>query len=216
MWAIVPLKSPQLAKSRLAAALSPDDRRACFFELARRAITALRDTRGIERVAVITADEEVMHFVRALGALALPESIEAGTAHAFAAALEQLRAYALRRVLMMAGDLPLVSSYTLEQLVDAALRHEVVVVPDRYKSGTNALACSPPQAIEPCFGRDSYARHLAAARTARRTLSTLDLDDLAFDIDVPADLEQLWQQWPLAAAGLPRPAMRREAAVMSA
>jgi len=203
MWAIVPLKSPHLAKSRLAAVLSPDDRRAWFFELAQRAISALKATRGVDRVAVITADEEVAAFARRLGALVLPEAVEAGTAQAFAAALEQLRPHALRQVMMVAGDLPLVSSRALEVVVDAASRHEVVIVPDRFQAGTNVLACSPPNAIDPCFGPDSYSRHLAAAHAAKRTHCTLSLDELAFDIDVPADLDHLRQQSRGVVAGLP-------------
>lgn len=213
MWAIVPLKSPHLAKSRLAAVLSPDDRRACFFELAQRAIDALQATRGIEQVAVITADEEVAAFARRLGAMVLPEAIEAGTAQAFSTALEQLRPYSLRQVLMVAGDLPLVSSRALEFVVEAASRHDVVIVPDRFQAGTNALACSPPDAIAPCFGVDSYARHLAAARAATRTHCTLTLDELAFDIDVPADLEHLRRQSRGIVEGLPIPRARLEAAV---
>lgn len=216
MWAIVPLKSPHLAKSRLAAVLSPDDRRAYFFELAQRAINALKATRGVERVAVITADEEVAAFARRLGARVLQEAVEAGTAQAFASAIEQLRPHALRRVLMVAGDLPLVSSRALEVVVDASTRHDVVIVPDRFRAGTNVLACSPPDAIAPCFGPDSYSRHLAAARAAKRTHCTLSLDELAFDIDVPADLEHLRLQSRVAVEGLPVPRVRLEPATTAA
>jgi 2-phospho-L-lactate guanylyltransferase len=212
MWAIVPLKSPHLAKSRLAAVLSSDERRACFFELAQRAIHALRATRGIEQVAVVTADEEVAAFARSLGAHVLPEVVEAGTAQAFSTALEQLRPHALRQILMVAGDLPLVSSRALEVVVDAASRHEIVIVPDRFQAGTNALACSPPDAIAPCFGPDSYARHLAAARASGRTHCTLSLDELAFDIDVPADLEHLRRQSRGIIERLPIPRARFEPA----
>ena len=191
MWAIVPLKAPALAKSRLAAVLAPSERRRWFFEMARRVIDALHATPGIERVAVVTADAQVAEFARALGATVLGEPRPGGTAQAFVAALDQLRPRALRGVLMVAGDLPLASPAALQTLVEAARTHEVVVVPDRLRRGTNALACSPPDAIAPCFGENSHARHLAAAAQAGRRACTLQLDELALDIDAPGDLEYL-------------------------
>lgn len=210
MWAIVPLKPPSLAKSRLAAVLTPDQRRAWFFDLAQRAIEALRATRGIERVAVITPDAEVARFAQHHGAMVLSESQARGTAQAFTNALAQLPS--LQSVLMMAGDLPLVSPQALDALVDAARRHDVVIVPDRLQRGTNALLCSPADAIPPCFGEDSYARHLAAARAAQRSHYTLQLDALALDIDVPADIEHLRRHPGDVIAGLPLPARTRVAA----
>lgn len=204
MWAIVPLKAPSLAKSRLAAVLTPDERRAWFFDLAQRAIEALRATRGIEHVAVITADTAVARFAHQHGARVLAESRPQGTAQAFRAALAQLPSPS--SVLMMAGDLPLVSPKALSSLVEAARQYEVVIVPDRLQRGTNALACSPPDAIAPCFGEDSYARHLAAAQAAGRSVCTLPLEALALDIDVPADIEQLRRHPGDFIAGLPLPA----------
>lgn len=205
MWAVVPLKPPSLAKSRLSAVLTPDQRRAWFFSMAQRAIDALSATRGIERVIVITADAEVARFAQQHGAEVLAESRAAGTAQAFATALAQLQSPSMKSVLMMAGDLPLVSTQALETLVDAARRYEVVIVPDRLQRGTNALACSPPDAIAPCFGDDSYAQHLAAARDARRSYCTLQLEALALDIDVPEDIEQLLRLPADLIAGLPFP-----------
>jgi 2-phospho-L-lactate guanylyltransferase len=212
MWAVVPLKPPSLAKSRLAAVLTQDERRAWFFHMAQRAIEALRATGGIERVAVITADVEVACFAERHGAEVLIEARAGGTAQAFETALAQLRPQSPDSVLMVAGDLPLISSQTLETVVEAASRHEVVIVPDRLQRGTNALACSPPDAIAPCFGEDSYARHVAAARGARRSYCTLQLEALALDIDVPADIEQLRRQPADLIAGLPLPDARRVAA----
>ena len=205
MWAVVPLKPPSLAKSRLSAVLTPDERRAWFFHMAQRAIDALRATRGIERVIVITADAEVARFAQQHGAEVLAESRAQGTAQAFDTALAQLQSPSMKGVLMMAGDLPLVSTPALETLVDAAARHEVVIVPDRLRRGTNALACSPANAIPPCFGDDSYAQHLAAARAAHRSYCTLELDALALDIDVPDDIEQLRRLPADLTAGLPLP-----------
>lgn len=202
MWAVVPLKNPSLAKSRLAGVLTPEQRRAWFFEMANRALTALGACRGIEGVAVVTADAEVARFAQARGAIVLSETREAGTAQAFASALVQLQPRAPKGVLMMAGDLPLVSVAAIETLLEAALRYDVVIAPDRLQRGTNALVCSPPDAIAPAFGADSCARHLAAACQAARTHCCVQIEALALDIDVPADLEEFQRR---CAPALARP-----------
>lgn len=191
MWAIVPLKSPHTAKSRLAEVLSPDARCELFFDLARRVIGALQASRGIAQVAVVTASDDAAHFAQGLGALVVRQARDLGTAQAFAHAIGQLQSLRLDRVLMMAADLPLATPQAIQTLIDAASRDDIVIVPDRLGLGTNALLCSPPGAITPCFGADSFRAHLAAARAARLSHRALHIEELALDIDLPADLEYL-------------------------
>ena len=193
MWAIVPLKSPDTAKSRLAQVLSPEQRRALFFELARRVLTALQETSGISQVAVVTASEEVARFAQGFDAMILREPCDAGTAQAFAAAIAQLQPRNLDRLLMVAGDLPLIAPRAVEAMIEAGKGHEVVIAPDRCRVGTNALLCAPPHAIAPCFGADSCQRHLAAAQAAKLRSCVVQIDELALDIDLPADLDHLLQ-----------------------
>ena len=206
MWALVPLKSPQAAKSRLSPVLSADERRALYFVLAQRVIDALRATPGISRVIVITASDEVEAFARAQSAEVLRQPQDAGTAAAFAYALEQLQPDAQRRVLMIAGDLPLLQPGALRALLDAADDGaQVVLAPDRRGIGTNALLCSPPQAVAPVFGDDSFIRHYAAALAHGYATCVVEHEALGLDLDTPADLDELQRlqarhaQPPLAA-----------------
>jgi 2-phospho-L-lactate guanylyltransferase len=193
MWAVVPLKSPQRAKSRLADVLNPAQRRHLLFDLATRVIGALQAARGIDAVAVVTASAEVAAFARALGAEIILQPDEAGTASAFAQAVLTLQTREPSRLLMIAGDLPLISPAAVQRLIDtnSTATPGVVIVPDRHRSGTNALLCSPPAAIEPCFGSDSFRRHLAAANAAGIAAQTLQIDELALDLDCADDLDVL-------------------------
>jgi 2-phospho-L-lactate guanylyltransferase len=203
MWAVVPLKSPERAKSRLAGVLSPQQRRHLLFALAERVIRSLQATRGIETVAVVTASTEVAAFARALGAEPILQSAETGTASAFAAAVSQLQVLQLPRVLMIAGDLPLVSPAALARVVAAGSETPgVVVVPDRHRIGTNALLCAPPQLLSPCFGTDSFRRHLAAAKAASLNACVLEIEELALDLDCAEDLHELQARNGAIAAAL--------------
>jgi 2-phospho-L-lactate guanylyltransferase len=191
-WAVVPLKSPATAKSRLGGILTPVQRRELYFALARRAIEALSAARGIDRLLVATTSDEAAAFARALGAEVLALQRENGTAAACrdAAQAASLQAPAL---LMLAGDLPLVSVAAIERLLLAAApQRGVTVVPDRRGIGTNALLCRPPALLAPCFGRDSFSAHLALARAQHIPLQVHRCGELALDLDVAEDLEFLW------------------------
>jgi 2-phospho-L-lactate guanylyltransferase len=192
MWAVVPLKSPDGAKSRLAGVLNVAQRRHLFFALAKRVILALHATPGIDTVAVVTASAEVAAFARSLNAELIRQAADFGTSSAFASAVRQLGALRLRQLLMIAGDLALVSPPALGRIVAlAGSRPGVVVVPDRHRLGTNALLCTPPEVMAPCFGADSFRLHLRAAEAAGVPAYALDVEELALDVDVAEDLEYL-------------------------
>jgi 2-phospho-L-lactate guanylyltransferase len=67
----------------------------------------------------------------------------------------------------------------------------VVLAPDRAGTGTNALLLRPPEGMPFAFGAGSYARHRALARKHRVAVATFRAAGMAFDVDGPADLEEL-------------------------
>ena len=95
------------------------------------------------------------------------------------------------RVLLLAGDCPLLNPREIDRLLTAVPDEGVAIVRDRHGTGTNALLISPPRAIEPSFGEGSAERHLRIAREAGVSASFEDLPSLALDIDEPADLVAL-------------------------
>ena len=76
----------------------------------------------------------------------------------------------------------------------------MTIVPDRHGRGTNALLLAPPDAIDPCFGGDSRAAHVAAARAAGARLVELG-GPLTLDIDTPDDLLLVELDHPEAVRG---------------
>src|SRR5262249_7985941 len=116
-------------------------------------------------------------------------------------------------LLMICGDIPLISTDAVAALLEAQpprrfapplLEREeresprplpsaplVAIVPDRRHTGTNALLRTPPGISPPCFGADSFLRHLAAARSQGVEVRIVESDALALDIDDLADLDEL-------------------------
>jgi 2-phospho-L-lactate guanylyltransferase len=106
--------------------------------------------------------------------------------------LQSLQAMQPRRVLMLPGDLPLVSATAVDSIVSAAESGaSIVLVPDRHREGTNALLCSPPEALAPRFGSSSFERHLAEARASGLATRVMEVEELALDLDDLDDLNYL-------------------------
>jgi 2-phospho-L-lactate/phosphoenolpyruvate guanylyltransferase len=208
---VVPLNALERAKSRLAGALAPEERRALALWLAGRTLAALRASGVVERVAVVSPDGEALVWAADHGAelLAQPgRGLNAGLALARAWAVG-LEAGAL---LIALGDLPLLTGDEVRRFVAMGRLHErlLTLAPDRAPDGTNLLLARPPQIAPLAYGRGSFARHRALARRAGVPTMLFRAPGAAFDVDQPADVDEL------IAAGLWRPVRRGTDGVMRA
>jgi 2-phospho-L-lactate/phosphoenolpyruvate guanylyltransferase len=202
-WALVPLKSSERAKSRLAEILDPEQRAQLFYAMAERVIVALRASKGIDAVAVVTASREVAAFARTLGATPILQNSDVGMSPALQSALRVLQPMQPARVLMVPGDLPLISSAAVDAVLAAADSDaSIVLVPDRRREGTNALLCTPPDALAPHFGGCSFERHLAAAKASGIATHIIEIEEFALDLDCPDDLTYLHRHRDQRAAQL--------------
>ena len=86
---------------------------------------------------------------------------------------------------------PVTEANARPDAAQAGPRAAVTVAPDRFRSGTNALACSPPGCIPFRFGDGSFRAHLHEAERAGATATSLELDGLSLDVDHPDDLAEL-------------------------
>jgi 2-phospho-L-lactate guanylyltransferase len=195
IWAVVALKSPAQAKSRLRPYCSDDERRALYFLMARKALLALLGVPTIDKVLAVTASDEVEKFVKDLGGSVIRQPQDLGTRAAYAHALNSVMSGASlppTRVLMISGDLPLISTAAVSELLSRChKRPGVTIIPDERRQGTNGLVCSPPDAVEPCFGEDSLRRHCSAAHARGHQVQVIESQALSLDIDDHEDLVSL-------------------------
>jgi 2-phospho-L-lactate guanylyltransferase len=191
-WAVVALKNPAEAKSRLRLFCSNEERLSLYFLMARRVLLALMSVPVIEKVLTVTASDEVEEFVKGLGGSVIRQPHDLGTQSAFAYALASLESGEVprpSRLLMISGDLPMITPSAIVDLLDRCrARRGVAIVPDQRRQGTNGLVCSPPDAIRPCFGHDSLRRHCAAARARGHDVQVIESRALSLDIDDHEDL----------------------------
>ncbi len=138
-WAIVPVKPFQTGKSRLGDILCDEDRRQLNCYLLQRTLSILADVGGLDKILVISSDEQVLEAAREAGANVLLETGKRGLNRALYQATNTLDKQN-DRVVIIPTDLPLMTADDVEELLSTgAIPPVVVIVPDRCGNGTNAL-----------------------------------------------------------------------------
>lgn len=190
IWAIIPVKPLRRGKSRLAGALSEDERAELNQSLLQHTLKTLSDIRELEQVLVVSRDPHALTIARQHGARTVREDGQPLLNTALTRATVVAKVHATRGVLILPADLPLISREDVLTLIEKAGEPPVVVIaPDRHGKGTNALLISPSGLIEYDFGENSFQRHCERAKQAGARLEIVDLPSLGLDLDLPEDLE---------------------------
>ncbi len=147
--------------------------------------------RAIERLIVVSGDPIAQELAAEAGAEVVPDPEDAGHVEAAQAGIARAEVEGAERVVLLAGDCPLLDPRELDRLLTGIPSRYVGIVPDRHGTGTNALLLSPPDAIVPAFGEGSRARHVEAARLAGIPFGIEELPSIELDLDTPADVVAL-------------------------
>jgi 2-phospho-L-lactate/phosphoenolpyruvate guanylyltransferase len=187
--AILPIKTLDDAKTRLAEELDRRPRRALVEAMFSDVLVALRRATLVDQVLVVSRDHNAQRIAGGYGAMV---SDDEDSGHNDAAVRGITRAIELgaSRVLLVPGDCPLLDPGQLDELLARPLEPPcVLIVPDRHGTGTNALLLDPPDAMKPSFGPGSHDRHHRHATAAGITAHTVEVSSLALDLDTPEDLQ---------------------------
>ena len=185
-WVVViPVKGTELAKSRLDVSFETRGELALAF-----ALDTVIATVGADRVAavvVVTASDAVAEAVRALGAVTLRETPDAGLNPSIEQAIAVAEAtHPGSPVAVLLGDVPALRSSELDAALLAAGAYARAFVPDAAGIGTVLLCALDPSTHVVRFGGRSRAAHRAAGYTE---LIVDAQSGLRRDIDTVDDLE---------------------------
>lgn len=189
--AILPVKGFANAKQRLTSGLSPEQRETLAEAMFSDVLAALERSGAIDEVLVVTRGARARDIAATHNLHAIADD-ESGHN---AAALRGIRTALERgadRALLVPGDCPALDPAELDELLARPTRApSVLIVPDRHRTGTNALVLRPPGALTPSFGPGSCERHVREATAAGVNPEVVDVASLATDVDTPEDLEAL-------------------------
>jgi 2-phospho-L-lactate/phosphoenolpyruvate guanylyltransferase len=180
---VVPIRAFNAAKARLSPRLEPAERAA----LARRlAETVVRAARPLP-IVVVSSAPEVRSWAsnHALPCVDDPGSLDA----AAEAGREWVTGQGLARVVVAHADLPFARS--LAEVAAGGGEPIANLVPCHRTDGTPVLSVPVGAPFRFAYGPGSFARHLDEARRADLEVRVVRDPDLAFDVDVPEDLDQM-------------------------
>ena len=196
---LIPVKSFDTAKARLAPVLGRGQRADLARAMAARVIAA----GAAAPTWVVCDDEEVAEFARSHRA-EVCWTPGLGLNGALAEALARAQRAGMAHAVIAHADLPFAAD--LPTLVRPG---RAVLVPDRHRDGTNVMCLPTAVGFRPAYGPRSYERHRAEADRLGLSIETVDSPTLAWDVDRADDL------WPPPELGgwpdeLPRPAAARD------
>jgi 2-phospho-L-lactate guanylyltransferase len=188
LWLLVPIKSLDDGKRRLKPVLADEARRQLNEFFLRRVMTVACQFPGRGRTAVISGCDGVLRLAASCGVHTIKQTGGPGLNAAAEQGVGRLRELGATRILVMAGDLPTIRPSDIREVSDAGAPRQIVICPDKHRTGTNALLVCADTPMQFRFGDDSCAEHgRAAARTGAAPLVHFNAR-LALDIDVPQDL----------------------------
>jgi len=211
MWALIPLKSFVNAKQRLSSVLSDDERSGLFLAMVNDVLSVLSTHPDIDNILIVSDDSDVeqlaQHYAaqwvteKQLGVTGLNQAIKSG--------VDYLAERDVDEVLVIHGDLPLLSAIELSHLISTheyngfivsqstertGVSSVITLAPDRHNEGTNGLICSTHSDFNFAYGEDSFTQHKLWAEENGMGVQIVNLPGLGADIDKPDDLLMLVQR----------------------
>src|SRR4051794_39448493 len=183
---LVPIKNLTNAKQRLAAVLDQSARTELAKAMLNDVLTACV---GCGDVAVVTSDTYAIRLAKEFSFVVIEDKNNRSETDAIEAATRHCEMNGIESTLVIPGDIPLITSGELWQILQAAPEEGSVLVPAADGRGTNAAFRRPAGLFPLHFGNDSFKPHLAAARATEKPCVVLSLPGIAVDVDNPADLQ---------------------------
>ncbi len=200
-WAIIPVKSLQASKKRLAHILTAAERADLIHHFLQHTLSILEQTTAVQQTLVISSDPLVLNLAWQYRAWTLAEKVStAEPSQSLNAAISQATAWVTEQgatnILILPVDLPFMQIDDIERMVTAVQRTQqngwvqsagVAICPDKAGQGTNALFISPPNNFRFCYGPGSFQKHLAEAAHHNLSVQIVTAPNLQFDLDTETD-----------------------------
>lgn len=190
----IPIKDLATSKTRLSAILTQSERADLASSMFQDVLTAAKRTGDIDQIIVVTPEGPAAAMAREKGAKVLLESQTDGLNKAVQIAINYIRIRGSERLLIVHADLPLIQPRDLSLFFQG--NSKIMISPSRDLDGTNTLLLSPPNIIQPRYGRRSFETHTALARDVGIEPVVVRNARLALDIDTLEDLVHLCKLQP--------------------
>jgi len=189
IFALVPVKDLSWAKERLSSVLSQEKRTLLAYAMLEDVLTALKGSKLLDRIVIVTMDEEAMSIASGLEIDVISETEQNGESASVDYGSSVCMDMGAQTVLVVPGDAPLITSEDIDTVLERVKEYpSVILVPATGEMGTNAIVRTPPNAIPSRFGEDSFRKHINEAAKRHIPYEKVVIPTIALDIDCPDDL----------------------------
>ncbi len=193
LFAIVPVKRFENAKTRLSSVLDRDDRIRLSSLMLEDTLHILSTASSLTKVVIVSSDKRAEELATKHGADFVNEQKEKGVNSAVALANSYCIREAAEATIIIPYDLPLLDISDISKAQELARKESkcIVICPSHRYDGTNMLLRKPPSVITTFYDSDSYNTHIKSAATHGVSIKYLFSKSLMHDIDTPEDALRL-------------------------
>jgi len=196
-WICVPVKPFSYGKSRLADMISDQQRYQLNRALFSHTLQKIQSSQWKENAVVISKGEEALDIAASQGIKTIVENPPFGLNRSLRTVSKALEGEKAASITVLHADLILLTAGELDMLYEIRVQETgIIIVPDRFKAGTNILSVMPVGAIPFRFGRNSFNKHIHSAATEEIPVKVFESTFLGFDLDTERDLLELERLCP--------------------
>jgi 2-phospho-L-lactate guanylyltransferase len=186
-YALIPVKKLENAKSRIPN-ISFETRKRLTKAMLSDVVQSTLEAKSISETFVMSPDHEIIKLAEKLGAKTILEKDERGLNFAISEGTGKLEELGAEGLLVILGDLPLLTSHLLDLLVKKAISRPWVVIAPSKDNGTNLLLRTPPRVIPHVYyGQNSSIIHIRIAQYYHISYTVFRSPRLMLDIDTLQD-----------------------------
>ena len=186
LTAVIPMKPLIDGKSRLAGVFTDEQRGDLVIGMLTTVIDAIKGA-GVDTFIIVGGDERVAKVGEETGGKWIQDpgtDLNDTLKTVFAQILNSGQS-----ALFLAGDLPFLKSADVYSLIrTSGNQKNIALAPAKKDGGTNGILVPPGIEFEPQMGQRSFAKHLAQAAAAEKSVAIETSDGLGCDLDTTDDL----------------------------
>ena len=188
---LIPVKNLTHAKQRLAGALDQARRSQLAEAMLRDVMNATAGVSDRLDAFLVTGDSQAQALAATFNFGVIEDTRNESETAAIEMATAWCESEGYDTTVVVPGDIPLITSDELNQVLDAAPVEGAVFVPAYDRRGSNCILRRPASLIPLNFGNDSFLPHCEAMQKTGKPLVILELPGIGLDIDNPHELELL-------------------------
>ncbi len=191
---LIPVKNLTNAKQRLGEALDQAQRSQLAEAMLRDVMNAAAGVSDRLDVFLVTGDSRAQAMAAEFHFGVIEDTRNESETAAIEMATAWCEAKQYDTTIVMPGDIPLITSAELRDVLNAAPAEGAVFVPAYDRRGSNCILRRPASIIPLRFGNDSFLPHCEAMKKTGKSLIILEMPGIGLDIDNPHELELLVQR----------------------